>query len=80
MRLCLLFRYQGLTYKGGRWSVYIQLLEYQGSACTYVFLGHYVDEEKAASAYDQARISQVGVQPLAHKLVVLHSCLMDMWA
>ena len=53
MRLCLLFRYQGVKLTDGRWSVYIHGLKY---ACINVSLGWYVDEKKAASAYDRARI------------------------
>ncbi len=74
MRLCLLFRYQGITYNNGRWFVYIH--EYNGSAGVIVHLGCYIDEEKAASAYDRAQIFKVGMH---RKFVVCRSHVVDVW-
>ena len=34
-------------------------------------LGCYVDKKKAASAYDRARIFQVGIQPLAYRMYAM---------
>ncbi|KAL0056050.1 hypothetical protein WJX82_007174 [Trebouxia sp. C0006] len=48
-------RYQGVKYDDdGRWSV--RICDPKGSTRKHVYLGSYLNEKKAASAYDRARI------------------------
>ena len=76
MRLCMLFRYQGVKYDDdGRWSV--RICDLKGSTRKHVYLGSYLNEKKAASAYDRARIFNVAFSHWRETFVESHNHVMD---